>query len=226
MRLVMSEHSNSREVRDPANRKTNTWQLKFARGSARHIMCKHVKNKNEPWGEAIEQDLLSIIRSHRSSPMETQALKDSLFDHAELACKRPQALSYDEIRELHASESVRCCLLVCRCGLMIAIRQVDTQPSIHTAFFRQGTAHVFAPERWKKLVRYLRNEHVVADSTSGKLTYPAPDVYKEVEDTEDPASKYWRAGIEFHTKHTWGFKEQDGSWHPLGEIPAWQEAMR
>ncbi len=219
----MSSHAKAREVCDPANRKTNTWQIAFARHATDHIMEKHIADDSEPWDAAIEQRLRSTIRSNRASTSDRQALKESLLDHAELAFKRPQALCYSELRELHATESVRCCLLVCRCGMMIALRNVDTNPTIHTAFFRRGTAHVFAPARWKKLVRYLRDEHVVADRESGKLAYPTPDICKEVEDAENPDSTYWRVRIDFHSKHTWGFKEQRGDWRPFGPIPPWQE---
>lgn len=222
----MSSHSNIREVCDPANRKTKVWQLAFAKRAARHVIEKHVINTSEPWDAAIDQRLLSAIRSHLPSTSDRQALKGALLDHAELACKRPQALFYNELLEKHATESVRCCLLVCRCGLIIALRNVDTKPKIHTAFFRRGTADILAPERWKKLVRYLRDEHVVADRQSGKLAYPAPDVCREVEDAENPDSTYWRVRIDFHSKHTWGFKEQDGAWRPFGEIPPWQEPKR
>lgn len=213
-----------RVVPDPANRKTRTWQLSFARGAAGHIIKKHVTNCSEPWGAAIDRSLLASLKGTAKTGTDRQALKETLLDHAEITCQRPQAMLHDEREDLYRSESIRCCLLVCRCGLLIAIRNIDVAPKIHTAFFRRGIVKTGSADHWKSLVRDLRNEHVVADRQSGKLAYPTPDVFKEIDDEENSHRKYWRTRIEFHSKYTWGFKEQDGVWLPIGEIPNWQES--
>jgi len=216
----------TREVCDPADRKKKTWQLGFAKGSTGKIIRKHIGNPEESWGSVLEHQLIRSLSSNKSGAIEQitdrQTLQQILLDHASAACKRPQAMVFDEIRDLHSPESVRCCLLICHCGLLIAVRNIDTEPKIHSAFFRRGVAHALAPQRWKRLVRSMRADHVVAERQSGKLSYPAPDVVKEVEDDEHPERKYWRKKIDFLSKHTWGFIEQSSVWRPLGEIPAWE----
>lgn len=219
------ENSNRCVVCDPANRQ-KTLHLTFAKGAAGHIIDKHVKDTKEPWQEVVGEGRAKQLKSQNSNQRtadDTTQIKTAVFASVKEACKRPQALAFDEIDDTRSMEiSIRCLLIVCRPGFLVAIRNVDSDPKIHSAYFPRGVIGLAKKDRWVRLVRKIRNDHVYASPESGKLIYPAEHFVRPVIDEEFGTLLYSRTRIEFLSKHTWGFAESKNGLTPSNPIPNWE----
>ncbi len=228
------------EVPDPRNRKVAVWLLAFKNGAAGHIIDKHVCNGNEPWSHALTEEFVSDLRSTESTKRsETQIdrFKTLLLELTFEACRRPQAMTHDEYGENPMTYEGRdivgtpCCVLVCHCGLIIIIRTINTNPRIHTAFFKSGTMDVAAARSglssdfWKRPVRRILENHVIAERETGRLAHPTPESQCEVE-TEEARRIVYRRNIQFHSKLNWGFQDDKGVFRPTGKFPEWHVRTR
>jgi len=228
---------NELRVADPRNRKLDSWILKFALGATEHIIEKHVKNDDEPWGNALEPGLVQTLKGNKWAAG-IDDLKQRLLKLAAQACGRPMALTFQEYQRdpyrVRSQACVACCLLVCRCGLLVALRKIDSDPRIHTAFFRRDTLSVATSranatahpnstcEFWKRPAIRIRECYTIMEQNPCKIAYPTANSVREVPDEENGRTT-WRDHIEFYSKHTWAFIDDRGVFRPLGQWPDWRE---
>lgn len=234
--VANGSNQNQRVVADPRDRKRRTWTLSFKPGRIGHIIDKHVKDISQPWNEILEkslfEELVKRVSNERTSRT-TDRLKAALLNFAEQSCKRPQVLAFTERFDISQADGpgspqcfdgTECALLICRCGLLIALRTIDSKPQIHTAFFKSRVGRQRgADDRWLSLTRQMRADYVCIDHDR-RLVYPQPEAFRMVQDEDNPSVCIQRSSIQFLSKYTWGFIEVQGASRPLGTIPDWSDA--
>lgn len=220
-------------VPDPYDRKRSSWELGFKPRASGHIIDKHVRNPTEPWGDILSPDQYQRLKSLPGSARKDddhRRLKSLLLALAHQSCKRPQVITFQE-QELAAGNAasasfpVSCALLVCHCGLLIAVRQEpganQAEHKIATAFFRHDSlSRARGKPSWTKVAAELIRDYCPTGD-GGRVLYPTPEVVQVVGDEDRPDCKRQRSHIEFLSLHTWNFQTVNGQTIHRFSYPDW-----